>query len=193
MADRFDGVAGRLIGPLMARMNAAAEAEAVELLQPAPEAAVLVIGFGPGIGLARLDERLPKGRIVGVDPSAAMNRQAGRRLRRAIAAGRIILRQAPADQLTEADGPFDGAIAVHSLQLCRPLGPTAAALWRALRPGARLVTLTHDWAAAGPDRTVEAWTAEVTEGLAHAGFVDIAAGRGRAEKGRIVRITARRG
>jgi ubiquinone/menaquinone biosynthesis C-methylase UbiE len=66
----FDGPAARLIAKAMARGNREAEAEAIAELDPAPDATVLAIGFGPGVGLKLLAPRVS--RVVGVDPSRVM-------------------------------------------------------------------------------------------------------------------------
>jgi hypothetical protein len=62
-----------------------------------------------------------------------------------------------------------------------------------LKPGAQLVSLTHDWALARHGGSAEAWLAEARAALAAAGFVELRDFRGHAEKGRIVALTARRG
>jgi SAM-dependent methyltransferase len=192
MADPFEGVAGFFAGQVMTRMNRAAEAEAVELLDPAPDASVLVIGFGPGVGVALLAERLAAGKVVGVDPSATMLKTAARANRAAIAAGKVELRQVRADATGAPEAAFDGAVAVNALQFCEPFAATARELARVLKPGGRLVGLTHDWALARHGGSVEAWVGAARAALEAAGFADVQDFRGRAEKGRIVALTARR-
>ena len=186
----FDGMAGAMVAQIMAKANAEAEAEAIALLDPAPGAAILVIGFGPGVGVELLAKRPGAGRCVGVDPSGAMLREAARRCARHIADGRVALQQATADKVACEDATFDGAIAVNSLQLCEPFTATATELARVLRPGARLVSLTHDWAARKHAGSVEAWVAQVTAALVGAGFTAIENGPGQADKGKILRLTA---
>src|SRR5580700_9602334 len=87
----FDGTAGRLSGPLMARMNRDMELAAIDELDPGPDASVLALGFGPGVGVAALAKRLPCGVVGGVDPSAAMFQQARRRNLSAIERGQVAL------------------------------------------------------------------------------------------------------
>jgi ubiquinone/menaquinone biosynthesis C-methylase UbiE len=188
----FDGLAGTLMARLMAAMNREAELEAIDLLDPAPDAAVLAIGFGPGVGVAALAKRLPRGRVVGVDPSRAMLDAATRRNRAAIAAGRIRLACATAEAVPAEDAALDGAVAVNALQLCIPIEPTAAELARVLAPGARLVALTHDWAIRRHAPSVEAWSNATLIALAEAGFEDGTAFAARAEKGHSIALTARR-
>jgi trans-aconitate methyltransferase len=74
-------------------MNAEAETEAVELLAASAGERLLVIGFGPGLGLEILARLCPDTMITGVDPSASMLRSAERRNRAVISAGRMTLHQ----------------------------------------------------------------------------------------------------
>lgn len=192
MAGMFDGIGGALVGRLMARMNAPAEAEAVDRLGPAPDARVLAIGFGPGVGVACLVERLPAGHVLGIDPSAAMVAQAGRRNKAAVAAGRVALRQATLAMARLDPGAFDGAVAVNTWQLCEPFADHVAILRSALKPGGRFVSLTHDWAAATHAPSADAWLTAVREAFEAGGFTIDHCGRGRAEKGRVLLVSADR-
>ncbi|MDB5482318.1 MAG: Methyltransferase type 11 [Caulobacteraceae bacterium] len=192
MPGLFDGIGGALVGRLMARLNAPAEVEAVDRLGPAPDARVLAIGFGPGVGIACLVERLPAGFVVGIDPSVAMVAQAARRNRAAVAAGRVVLRAATL-ALAELDpASFDGAVAVNTWQLCVPFEDHVAILRTALKPGGRFVSLTHDWAAATHAPSPEAWLEAVRVAFEAGGFTILHCGRGRSEKGRSLLVTADR-
>lgn len=187
----FDGVSGWIAARVMTRKNAEAEAEAVARLAPAPGARILAIGFGPGVGLAALLNR-PVGHVVGVDPSAVMHRVAGDRNREALARGRLTLVRDLVENLDPALGGFDGAIAVHTLQMCRPFAPTAARLAAVLNPGARLVAITHGWAAARDHGSEEAFLTGVRDGLQAAGFPQVTQGRADCEGGKALLIEARR-
>jgi SAM-dependent methyltransferase len=188
----FDGAAGALVGRLMARMNAPAEAEAVDRLGPAPDARVLAIGFGPGVGIACLIDRLPAGFVLGIDPSTAMVAQAARRNRAAVAAGRVALQRATLALAELEPASFDGAVAVNTWQLCEPFADHVAILRAALKPGGRFVALTHDWAAATHAPSAETWLDKVRAAFEAGGFTIINCGRGRSEKGRILLVTADR-
>ena len=192
MADVFDGLGGRLVAHIMARMNADAENEAVELLAPSRDARTLVIGFGPGVGIEALVRRTPAGYVLGIDPSSAMMSASQKRLRSAASQGLVELQQTTADRIAAANESFDGAIAVNTLQLCEPIDSTARELSRVLRPGATLVTLTHDWAAARHAGTAERWLVETTQALEANGFVSLNIGRAKSEKGRALRVCALR-
>jgi SAM-dependent methyltransferase len=192
MPGMFDGLGGALVGRLMARMNAPAEAEAVDRLGPAPDGRVLAIGFGPGVGVACLVERVPAGFVLGIDPSAAMVAQAARRNRDAVTAGRVALQQATLALAQLDPASFDGAIAVNTWQLCEPFAEHVATLRGALKPGGRFVALTHDWAAATHASSPEAWLDTVRAAFEAGGFTILHCGRGRSEKARILLLSTER-
>lgn len=149
MANRtpgFDGVAGRIAGSLMARLNRDMELAAIDELDPAPGGSVLALGFGPGVGVAELSKCLPNGVVGGVDPSAAMLEQARRRNRRAIERGQVALERGGADSIPWPDGTFTGALAVNSVQLWDPLEASLREVVRVLVPTGCLVSMTHIWA-----------------------------------------------
>ncbi|MCA3254859.1 MAG: class I SAM-dependent methyltransferase [Alphaproteobacteria bacterium] len=181
----FEGVLGRIAAKVMERMNAEAEREAVHRLDPQRGAKVLVIGFGPGIGLENLLER-PVSHVIGIDPSHVMHDAATARNRTGIEAGRLQLIKGTAAGLDPETGPFDGAIAVHTLQICRPFAPTAANLAKVLRPGARLIGITHAWAARKDYGDEARFIDVVAQGLHAAGFADVSHGRADADGGSAV-------
>jgi ubiquinone/menaquinone biosynthesis C-methylase UbiE len=169
----FDGTAGRLAGPLMARMNRDMELAAIDELSPAQDASVLAVGFGPGIGVAELTKRVPGGVVGGVDPSAAMVQQASRRNRPAIEQGRVSLERRPADAIPWPDGTFHGALAVNCMQLWEPLDASVHEVARVLAPAGQLVAITHVWAIE-KRCPFEQWVSATSELLDGAGFDDIA-------------------
>jgi len=176
---------GRYIAKKMADGNAETEAEAVEELAAAPGTTVLVLGFGPGVGVALLAARGID--VVGVDPSAVMVEEARRR------APTARLLRATADRLDLADASVDGAIAVNSIQLWKPFEASVAEVARVLRPGARLVTYTHDWAIKmSTRREADDWVAHAAAVCAERGLVDARSWRAQAEDGRSVAFCATR-
>jgi ubiquinone/menaquinone biosynthesis C-methylase UbiE len=133
------GLLGRLGGVILARTNRTAAAAAIELLAVRPGDSVLEIGFGPGVGVALLAERVGTGRVAGVDPSAEMVRQARARNAQAIRAGRVELRRAGADRLPFADAVFDKALAVNSMQIWPDATAGMREVRRVLKPGGQAV------------------------------------------------------
>jgi ubiquinone/menaquinone biosynthesis C-methylase UbiE len=189
---RYDGPLAVVTARVMARANREAETEAVAELDPAPDAQVLAVGFGAGIGIEQLVERLPRGSVGGIDPSATMLRQATRRNREAVTAGRVELRLSTADAIPWPDASFDGIVAVNNLHLWEPIESSIAEIARVLRREGRLVTFTHDWAITRrTGRAVDDWQAQMAALCRRHGLVDAHCWRGRAEKGRSVAFSAR--
>src|SRR5512138_1099995 len=83
----------------------------VELLDIQPSDRVLEIGFGPGLAVARAAELASAGKVVGVDHSALMLRQARRRNARAIRAGRVELLLGSAEAVPRIEGGFQKVLA----------------------------------------------------------------------------------
>lgn len=103
---------------LSERSEAPVRREAVERLALQPGERVLEIGCGTGPCLPRLARAVgPGGRVVGVDLSQGMLRQAERRLRRAGLADRVDLRRADACHLPFASGTFDAVLMTFTLEL----------------------------------------------------------------------------
>ncbi len=78
----FDGVTGRVAAAVMARRNRDMEEAALQLLAPRRGERILVIGFGPGVGIEMLVARCEPASVIGVDPSPVMVAAARRRLTR---------------------------------------------------------------------------------------------------------------
>ena len=190
MTDKFDGFAGKLVAPIMARMNAAAEAEAIDLLDAADNANILVLGFGPGVGIEMLAKRIVGGTILGIDPSNAMMKAAAKRNEAMVKIGRVRLERTTANAISAAPASFDGVIAVNTIQLCEPIAPTLTELARVMRPGATLVTITHDWAAAHHAGTADAWMQMMSNAFAGGDFERVEIRRGKSEKGKAIIIRA---
>jgi SAM-dependent methyltransferase len=132
------GFRGRFAGWLMARKNAAMNAQCVEWLAVAPADRVLEIGFGHGRTLAWLAERAPSGIVAGVDPSPEMLRMAVRRNRAAIQSGQVQLALGTAESLPFPAAAFDKLLAVNGVQFW-DLDRALPEAHRVLRPGGILL------------------------------------------------------
>jgi ubiquinone/menaquinone biosynthesis C-methylase UbiE len=111
----------------------------VELMDVQADDRLLEVGFGPGVAIALLAERALNGFVAGVDPSEVMLRQAVRRNRAAIRAGRVELRLGSVTALPYQDEFFTKVCAIHSLYFWPSLDEGLAELRRVLVPDGLMV------------------------------------------------------
>lgn len=137
------GVAGRVGGSIMAIGNREQEREAIDRAALSSGEYVLIIGHGPGVGMAMASEAVfPGGYVTGVDPSTVMRAMAAERCVQWIRAGDMELRPGGAENTGCAGESVDAAISVNNVMLWdRDAG--FAEVHRVLRPGGRLVITVH--------------------------------------------------
>lgn len=114
-----------------------------EVLDARPGERVLDVGCGPGFFATELLERVgPAGSVTGIDSSAAM---LGVAVRRTEQHENVAFHQANATELPVADGTFDAALSVQVLEYVPDVAAAIAEIYRALRPGGRVVIWDVDW------------------------------------------------
>lgn len=133
------GALGHVAGWLMARRNPPLNRWIVELLDVRPDDRVVEVGFGTGLAIALCAARVTNGHVDGVDHSDVMLRQASRRSRDAIRAGRVRLQRGDAAQLPFADASATRALAVNSFQFWESPETALSELARVLSRGGRLI------------------------------------------------------
>ncbi|MEG8179180.1 methyltransferase domain-containing protein [Nocardia terpenica] len=139
------GPAGPLLGPGLDRGNRRAIVEGVTALRPRPGEVVADLGFGGGLGLARLLAGVgPAGLVHGVERSVAMLTLAARRFRPALTAGTLALHGATILRLPFPDASLDAALTVHTLYFLDDPEPACREWARVLRPHGRLVLVFGD-------------------------------------------------
>ncbi len=126
----------------MAWMNAPTERHAAAVAAPGGTERVLVVGPGPGIGLAAVARRA--GLVIGVDPSEEMLAACRRRCADAVAAGTVLLRRGDAESNPLDDASVDVVLSVNNLPLWADRRAALAESFRVSRPGARLVLSAHE-------------------------------------------------
>ena len=177
---RPEGLAGRLFGLVMERLNAPAYRRAVELLAPRAGERVLEVGFGTGRLVEGLLAAAPGVQVAGVDPTPTMVATASRRRAVRDAGDRVDLRLGTDAALPWPAHSFDASAAVHSFQFWPDPARSLAELRRVLAPRGRLLLVLRDHSRRAP-----AWLpnpisrsgheAEAALGLlTEAGFADAA-------------------
>ncbi len=158
---------------------------AAGLLDLEPHSRVLELGCGPGVALAAVAERVGEGLVVGVDHSPVMISLARRCNARAVAAGRVRLVCAPAEELLATaagnlsrsgaplDEPFDAVLAVNSFGFWSEPDACLAGIQSLLRPGGQIALISQPRCPSATVSTSESAAKELTEHLQRAGFTRI--------------------
>jgi SAM-dependent methyltransferase len=172
---RPHGMGGRAAGWVMAHResNRKRNVWAVGLLDVQPDDRVLEVGFGPGIAIEELARRATSGRVVGVDHSEVMVRQASRRNAAAVRDGRVDLRLGSAEALPGFDAPFDKMLAVNSLMFWDDPVARLKQLRGLLVPGGRIAIVFQPRAPGSTDETAARAGEEIAAHFATAGFIDV--------------------
>lgn len=169
------GLAGHVVGWIMSRRasNVRRSRWAVGLLDVQPADRVLELGCGPGVAIAALASRAIDGLVVGVDHSAVMIRQAGRRNAAAVRAGRVRLVHAGVERMAVAGGPFDAALAVNNASMWPEPVARLREIGQLVRPGGRIALVSQP-RFPGADAAASAAAAkELAVLLTDAGYEDL--------------------
>ena len=134
------GLAGHLVGMMMNRGNRRDIAAAVDALSPATGSVVADIGFGGGLGIELLLDRVGSGgRVHGIEVSSAMLNRAARRFRREASDGRLALQAGSLTDLPLPESSLDGAITVNTIYFVEDLGRAFSEISRTLKPSSYAV------------------------------------------------------
>jgi ubiquinone/menaquinone biosynthesis C-methylase UbiE len=166
----WDGWGGRIMATVMAIGNADMENAAVDLANPGPNATVLMIGCGPGVGVVAAARRASNGLVIGLDPSEVMVERTRTRCRRARVEHLSRVERAAAELIPLPDRSQDAVVSVNNIQLWSDRAAGLNECVRVLVPGGALVVLLHTWAM--PDAiSAEKWIAGLTADLSARGVV----------------------
>jgi arsenite methyltransferase len=133
-----------LLAPLVARAlnrgNAGAIAAAVDAAGVEAGAVAADIGFGGGVGLQLLLDRVgDTGTVHGIELSDDMLRRAKARFTRDLQSGRLRLHRGSLTELPFGDASFDAVITINTVYFITGIEAACAELARVLRPGGRVV------------------------------------------------------
>lgn len=134
-----------LVGTVLNRGNRALIAAAADALELTSGATAVDVGFGGGVGLELLMDRVgPEGRVHGVEVSEEMLALAARRHRDEIEVKRLTLHRASMEDLPLPDASMRGLITINTVYFVTDLPSAATELARVLEPEARAVIGIRD-------------------------------------------------
>lgn len=134
------GLLGKGVGRLLDRTNRFVIQECVAAAEVAPGEAAADLGFGGGVGLSLLLDRVgADGTVHGVELSRDMSARARSRFTREIGTGRLRVLEGSLTELPLADASLDAAITVNTVYFVAELDLACAELARVLRPNGRVV------------------------------------------------------
>ena len=137
---RPEGWRGKLVARGLNRGNRGTVAAAVDACELGSGDRAADVGFGGGIGLTLLLDRVgPDGHVDGVDLSETMISTAERRYREPCAAGRLTLRLGSLLDMPLATASLDGLITVNIIYFVDDLALAFSEIARTMRPGGRAV------------------------------------------------------
>jgi SAM-dependent methyltransferase len=144
------GLLGRIIGRAMVGSTADSNDRALAELDLSGPRTVLDVGFGQGRTAANLTR--DGHRVIGVDASLTMVKQATARNRAACRDGRATLRHGDGITIPFPDNSADAAVTAHTIYFMSDPAATIADIARVLRPGGTLVVACRT-----SDTTAPAW------------------------------------
>jgi arsenite methyltransferase len=140
-----DGVRGRLVMRGLNRGNRDQVLAAVAALGLTEGEVAADIGFGGGLALEDLLEKVaPGGHVHGIEVSKTALARARRKFRRDLSKGTLTLQAGTLTELPLATDSLDAAITVNTVYFVEQLDRALAELARVVRPGGRVVIAVGD-------------------------------------------------
>ena len=150
---RPEGLRGRIVARGLNKGNSGPITAAVEATGLGDGQVAADVGFGGGLGLHLLLERVgTNGHVHGVELSDTMLAAARRRHRSDLEQDRLTLEKGTLEELPLADGQLDGLITVNTVYFVDDLGAVFGEIARVLSPGGRAVigVADPDWMTTQP-------------------------------------------
>lgn len=169
------GLLGRLAG-LMMRVRASnreRNERTLAILDIQPEDHVLEIGFGPGLSIEKAAKLASRGKVIGIDHSELMLRQATKRNAEAIRQGRVELRLGTPESMQALALRCDKVFAVNVFMFWKDPVTVLRSLRNVMKPGATIaLTLQPRIRGANNDDALQAGERMATA-LRDAGFAPV--------------------
>ncbi len=172
---RPHGVVGALAGWVMANRPSNVERNrwTVGLLDVLPDDRVLEIGCGPGLSLAACVAKLGAGRVVGIDHSGLMIKQAAKRNATALNQGMLELHTGGLDILPKLSLQFTKVFSVNVAQFFPDKPAAFRAIADAMTPGGLMATTYQPRTPKPTEANALDMAKTFTAALEAAGFVEL--------------------
>jgi len=169
------GLLGALAGRIMAarRSNRFRNDRTVDLMALSPDSRVLEIGCGPGLALARCASVVTSGRVVGLDHSDVMIRQAHKRLIKQGVADRVILIEGGIDRLADWPDAFDRIFSLNVIQFQSDKHLFFGAVYEAMATGGQCLTTYQPRLDADGSAAARRMIASIEDALHAVGFENV--------------------
>ncbi len=139
------GIRGRFLARGLNRGNRSVVLAAVDAAQVQPGQSVADLGFGGGVGLQPLLDKVgPTGHVDGVDIAETMLEVARRRFAGDVARGGLSLHNGDLNALPLSDASLDAVITTNTVYFVEDLARAFSELARVVRPGGRVVIAVGD-------------------------------------------------
>jgi ubiquinone/menaquinone biosynthesis C-methylase UbiE len=145
----------------------------IDLLNIRPSDRVLEIGFGPGLAIEWLSERIVSGHVVGIDHSGVMVRQAIERNATAVKQGKVELIAGSVSALPRFEEPFDRIFSVNAVQFWSNPVDVFSNLRSLLKPDGIVATSYQPRHSGAKDQHTRAMGERIAGQLYKAGFLHI--------------------
>ncbi len=146
---------------------------ALGLLDIRADDEVLEVGFGPGLAIERAAELASRGRVVGIDHSELMLREARRRNAKGIGAGRVELLLGSAERLPDFSTRFDKVLAVNVYMFWDDPVAVLRALRGAMKPGGTISLTLQPRRRGATDEDAREAAERMGSSLRSAGFENV--------------------
>jgi ubiquinone/menaquinone biosynthesis C-methylase UbiE len=169
------GLLGSLAGFIMAHRSSNLQRAAwtISLLGIQPFDRVLEIGFGPGVAIARAGRLATAGRVVGIDHSEVMLRQATRRNADAIRDGKVELIQASVSSLPHFDEQFNKVFAINCMGFWDEPVLRLKEIKELMKPGGQIAITTQPRSSGADAATSRKVGEKTAAALREAGFSSV--------------------
>ncbi len=167
-----NGFLGRVAGFIMRfrSSNRERNRRTLEILDIRPEDAVLEIGFGPGLAIEQAAQLAQRGKVMGIDHSELMLRQARRRNAKAIADGRVELLLGSANRLPEFATRFDKVFATNVYMFWDDAAGILRGIRSVMKEGGTIVLALQPRHRGATNQDAHAAAQRMTSSLRDAGF-----------------------